>query len=371
MIVSDLCLGLVACAAGTLWATGRGGLGLLVAVTLIFGTAESVYGPASAAFSRYLLAGDDLIRGKALAGACSGAALLLGTAVGGILIAAGEFAAVALVDGASFLVIGGGLATVRAQGHGTVGQKNAARFRQDTARVIGLVWSSPLLRWSTLRSLMLNCIGLATLNLGLVRRAQELGWSGRELACVEIGLAGGTIVSGVLMGRRVPPQRPALVASTMFVAACGALVGLMASTDLYLSIVLAGVFGAILIMAATLDNSLVQAHIPFTDLGGVNGILLTAVMAGMPAGYALMGYAAAQFGVGPATVSVAALPLGACALFLLVKALRNSLMPASARPPATPCGSETGRPGSTSVAVRPPPAGGRRAPPASSSPPSG
>lgn len=325
-----LCLGVVAGLTGLLWALGYGGLDLLIVVALVFGAAEAIYGPASAAFSRYLLAGDDLVRGKALAGVGSSVALILGAATGGILLAAGHFAAVALVDGVSFLAIGLGLATIRWVGGRAHAPKQAAPFRRDTARVIALVWRSALLRWSTLRSFLLNCIGLATLNLGLVRRAQELGWSSRELSCVEIGLAAGTILSGLLMSRRTPPHRPALVASLMFVATSAALLVLMTSTSLYLSIGLAAVLGSFLVVAATLDNSLVQANVPLADLGGVNGILLTVSLAGTPAGYALLGLGAAHLGVGPATETAAAVLLGCCLLLMLAKPLRQARMPETA-----------------------------------------
>jgi MFS family permease len=94
------------------------------------GSVEQFFGPAQAAAVPHLVDAEELTAANGIYGQAQAVARLTGSAIGGVIAAHGGLAAVAVADGASFLLSAGLIARVR--GYGTPPARTSARDRRET-----------------------------------------------------------------------------------------------------------------------------------------------------------------------------------------------------------------------------------------------
>ena len=133
MIVADLLL-----AAGLLpllLVRGAGQVWIVFAVVFAEGAVKQFFSPAEQAMVPRLVPDEELLAANALNGQVSNASRLAGSAIGGILVAAGGLAAVTLTDAASFVASAILLTLVRTGGCATGSEPSGRQIRTSLRRV--------------------------------------------------------------------------------------------------------------------------------------------------------------------------------------------------------------------------------------------
>jgi Na+/melibiose symporter-like transporter len=299
------------------------------------GIVELFFGPAERSFLPRLVADADLTTANALNGQIRDVSRLVGSAVGGVVVATGGITALALVDAATFLISALAIARIRASGR--VESAAAADTPQVTAsklRAVAQEWSSGL-RFSVsqrvLRVILIfslvTTVGegiMGTLFAPFVR--DVLHGSGQDYGLIVSVQAVGGIVGGVVaasLGQRVSPV-------TMFGA--GAIVFGLVDLVMFLyplvfveiwpavvCMVVVGVPGAVTIVGLT---TLLQRHTTDAYRGRVFGALGVVEGAAVVAGTLSAGFLGESVGIVPvlAMQGVGYVVAGAVVLATLARA---------------------------------------------------
>jgi Na+/melibiose symporter-like transporter len=133
MIVADLLL-----AAGLLpllLVRGAGQVWIVFVVMFAEGAVSQFFSPAQQALVPRLVPDDELLAANALNGQVSNASRLAGSAIGGVLVAAGGLAAVTLTDAASFVASAALLTLVRTSGRAAAPDPTDGAVRSRLGRV--------------------------------------------------------------------------------------------------------------------------------------------------------------------------------------------------------------------------------------------
>jgi MFS family permease len=133
MIVADLLL-----AAGLLpllLVRGAGQVWIVFVVMFAEGALKQFFSPAEQAMVPRLVPDEELLAANALNGQVSNASRLAGSAIGGILVAAGGLTAVTLTDAASFAVSAALLALVRTSGRAAGPDPSGEQVRTGLRRI--------------------------------------------------------------------------------------------------------------------------------------------------------------------------------------------------------------------------------------------
>ena len=133
MIVADLLL-----AAGLLpllLVRGAGQVWIVFVVMFAEGALKQFFSPAEQAMVPRLVPDEELLAANALNGQVSNASRLAGSAIGGILVAAGGLTAVTLTDAASFAVSAALLALVRTSGRAAGADPSGEQVRTGLRRI--------------------------------------------------------------------------------------------------------------------------------------------------------------------------------------------------------------------------------------------
>ncbi|MFC0625667.1 MFS transporter [Kribbella deserti] len=192
MILANLGRIAVLTAAAVVAVTQGVSLALLLAVAVVFGLMDAIYGPASGTMPRQLVRTEDLVPAAAMSQFASRLAVFAGAPIGGLLVAYGGLAAVMAVNAFSFAVVAIALAFVikpRYPRPPSTGTTIRADLRDGFAY---------LRRAASARTLVIALFGLnlcvgPVLAVGLVLRTSEAGWGAPTLglfqACSGIAAA--------------------------------------------------------------------------------------------------------------------------------------------------------------------------------------
>jgi MFS family permease len=324
MIVSDFVAAAIALGTAIGWAVFGPHLGFLYAAVLAFSCIESFYVPSSAAFVRLVVDKELLPQATSLRQSATSVAGIAGTAAGGALVALGGFAVVAAVDGVTFVAIGAGLALVRLR----TGLVEPGEDTTPTVSRIGaalrLFWTTPLLRYSLARAFVVNCVGIAFINVGLVLQAQDREWSAASFALVDITLSAGTIVGGITLARMTVPEPVGRVVSAAFVLLGLVTLAMAAAPPYIVLVILAFALGLALVPVAGLGDAVVLAHLPEDRLAATTAVMITITTAAVPIGTVATGWFAASAGVGPTNLVLASALVLTALFACCVAELRNA-----------------------------------------------
>ena len=256
-------------------------LWLINAVALLGGFAGIFAGPASSAAFPQLVPESQLARANGLFGSVTQGAWLLGTLVGGVLVARLGPPAAILIDGASFLVMAALLPLVRLRGREVVTGPRPTVVA-DLAAGLRLMRRSRTLTLIPLIGLVLNgVLGLVTVVTPklMERLGEGAAGYGVFLALESVGaMLGGALIAG--LGERLPPRR----ATAAGLLACGLLYLVMARFPLYPVLLgCSALLGLCFTLLNVPLNTLMQRLVPASYLGRVFGVMGTVGTLGMPA----------------------------------------------------------------------------------------
>lgn len=307
MVTAEVLAGLAQLLAGILLLTGTATVAWLCALAAVNGTAFSLFYPAYAGLVPSLVTDPaDLQSTNALLRLSTNVAGILGTALGGLLVATIGSGWALVVDSMTFALSATLIWSLGERARGRVESSASALtdlrdgWREFTAR--RWVWGVVLL-------FSLMNIGFSAA-LGVVGPVRALeSWNGAPtwaflLACFSVGT-----VAGVVVAMRLRPSRPLLVAMCVAPVMALPIVALAPPWPVLVVGVLAFAAGVASDVFEVLWITALQNNIPADALSRVSSYDYLGSLAFVPIGLAVSGWAVATYGVAPTMWVCAALCL--------------------------------------------------------------
>ena len=269
MAVVEVVAGVAQFVAGLLFLSGRATVPALAMLAVLNGTAASIYYPTSTGLIPHLATGDDLQSANALLRLSTNLAGILGTAVGGVLVATAGPGPALLIDSATYAVSAVLLALVRA------GVRAGERDDAGSSMLDDLVhgWREFTSRrwvWLVVLLFSLSNFGFTAAIgvLGPVLSLEEFGGAS-SWAAVMVSFSLGTLV-GVLVAMRLTPVHPMLVGMIAQLVIALPLFAMAVPTSLVVLVVVAFVCGVGVDVFEIMWITSLQKHIPPESLSRVS-----------------------------------------------------------------------------------------------------
>jgi predicted MFS family arabinose efflux permease len=299
MAVAESAAAFAQLCAALLFLTGRASVPTLAALAVINGTAVSVFYPTMTGLVPHLASGDALQSANALIRMSTSLAGILGTAMGGVLVATVGSGWALLLDAATYAVSAALLSLVRA---GVV-PRGAGGPRSSVLGDLIHGWRSFTARrwvWLVVALFSLANFGFvaAVGVLGPVRAVTSYDGA-RSWAAVLVALSLGTFV-GVIAAIRLRPSRPMLVAMLAELTCSLPVLALAPPLPLVVVAVLAFCTGVGFSVFEVLWSTSLQQHVPHESLSRVASYDWFGSLALGPIALAVAGPLAAGIGLGPA-----------------------------------------------------------------------
>ena len=321
MLASDAVRGVAVSIIAVLVAVGSLRLGGLVVMSIVFGTADAFFSPASTALVPELLPEELFVHASALSSLSRVfAQQLLGPALGGVIVAAAGTAWSFGLDGASFAVSAGCLLVVRSRSRPS---PSGHSVLEEAREGLSYVRSQPWL-WATLIGAGLANFAifspLGVLIPLLVRHV--LGGGAVALGLTLAAGGAGGITAILALGRQGLPRWPITTmwigwAAAGLVAACLGLVG-----EVWEAAPLYAVASGLLMYGNALWTPLMQRLVPDRLLGRASSVDWLVSIALSPLGIVAAGGVAAAIGVRPTILAGGALA-SLAGLCLLIPGVRD------------------------------------------------
>ncbi len=322
MLVSDVVRGVAVGVVAVLLATSSLRLWELILMSVIFGTADAFFGPASMAIIPELLDEHLFTQGNAL-GQMSGQLSqgLFGPAVGGIIVSTIGFAWSFGVDALSFVVSAACLLAMklrspRAQHHGTA--------LGEAMQGINFVRARRWLVATLLGAALANFVGMTPLTVLLpllVRNVLHASAFSLGLVFAAGGASG--VVASLIVARLGSPRRRVTIMWSAYAAGGVAIVGMALAPDA----VVVGIFSAIevglLIYGDVLWVAMMQELVPSDVLGRVFSLVYLLAFSLGPLGILLGGVVANAIGTREALAVSGAVSGLICVAVLLTPGVRD------------------------------------------------
>jgi predicted MFS family arabinose efflux permease len=269
MAVVEVVAGAAQLVAGLLFLSGRATVPALAVLAVVNGTAASIFYPTSTGLIPHLATGDDLQSANALLRLSTSLAGILGTAVGGVLVATVGAGPALLIDSATYAVSAVLLALVRA------GVRAGERDDAGASMLDDLVhgWREFTSRrwvWLVVLLFSLSNFGFTAAIgvLGPVLSLQEFGGAS-SWAAVMVSFSLGTLV-GVLVAMRLKPVHPLFVGMIAQLVIALPLFAMAVPTSLVVLVVVAFVCGVGVDVFEIMWITSLQKHIPPESLSRVS-----------------------------------------------------------------------------------------------------
>ena len=301
MLVSDLARGAAVAVVTVLVATGHVSLGALALMAVVFGLGDAVFFPAALAITPELVPAEQLVGASALNGtSLQLAGVLVGPAVGGLLIGILGTAWGFGIDAASFGISAAAIYAIRSRAAPVAsGRSPLADLREG----LRFCFSQPWLRATTLGASLGNFVAfspLAVLVPLLVRQVLHGGGIALGLVLAAGGLGG--LAATVFAGRRAPP-RSRLVHLWIGWGLSGVgVVGLGLVPNLWLAGGAAFVTYGLDVYGTVMFGPLIQAGVPNALLGRVSSVDYLFSLALGPLGIVVAGVVAEAIGIRPTLI---------------------------------------------------------------------
>jgi DHA3 family tetracycline resistance protein-like MFS transporter len=320
MVGSDVARGLAVAVIAASIALGGLRLWELVAMAVVFGVADAFFLPSMLAITPELLPGDLLVQGGALVtGSQQVARMLVGPALGGLLIAVAGLGAAFAVNAVSFAVSAVAVLAVKSRLRpARTGQSVLAEAREGLRYCSSQPWL-----WVTIVGVgAANLVAYGPLPLLvplLVRNVLRAGAPVFGLITASSGAGG--IIASVVAGRLGAPRHRMTVIWAGWGLAGMAVAGLGLAPDVWVVGLLMAFCWAMVMYGTVLWNSLMQEVVPAALLGRASSVEWLLSSVGSPVGVLAAGAAAGV--AGPRVV----LAVGGClaalmCLVLLVPGVR-------------------------------------------------
>jgi MFS family permease len=288
MLAADVLAGSTALVAAFVTVGEAPSAALLIGVGIVFGTLDAFYLPAANSYLAWLLDRPQLPKGAAIRQFSRSGAETLGSGLGGVLVALGGFSLAAFVNGATFLACFGILLFVRPR---VLIKKPAEEPGVRAALLVGLryVLAQPLIRSLAFVTLILNGVVVPMTTIGLVLKANELGWGPAGYGLVAGFLGGGMVVGGLVGAVVKTPNRAGYVLTLWLVAALPGLGGMVFSNDMMVVCASAGMWSLCVGPCNAILSGLLLTATKPALLGRVQSVVTVLSNAMTPLGTAAFG----------------------------------------------------------------------------------
>ncbi|MFJ8044165.1 MFS transporter [Kitasatospora sp. NPDC096147] len=322
MLLSDLVRCVVQGAVAVLLLTGHAQVPYLVGLMMLFGTADAFFAPAATGLLPLLVSTERLREANALRGVVQSAALVVGPALAGGLVAlAGPGGALA-VDAVSFALSAAFLARLHPRA-GAAAEQGAdgsflAQLREGWSQVRSRSWV-----WSGMAAMgVYHVVVLPSIFvLGPVLAERE--WDGAKGWAIVTAAFGVGAVVGDLWAYRLRPARPlAFGAVALAVASCQAVI-IGGAPNVLVVAALEAVTGVGVSVFFVLWETSLQVHIPEHALSRVSSYDFLLSSGLMPLGLVVAGPVADAAGLRPTLYVMSAVGVAASLLLLAVPAVRH------------------------------------------------
>ena len=317
--VSDVILGALVVVQGLLLAEGTATVPVLAALNVAAGALNALWWPAFPGLVPAILDDRDLQSGNSLVAVVSNVAFIGGSAVAGVLVATVGAGQALMVDGASFLVAGALVYSMRGVTRPTPSGESMVRdLREGWSTFVSLRWLWVLVAvWS-----VINGVFRGVFEVGgpvLMRRSFDgpTSW-----AVLQTAMAVGFLV-GAAVAARLRPERPLRFLTLASFGLPTAILTLVAPAPFVVLAVAFFVVGMQIEFWGVLWPTVLQTHVPRDRLSRATAF--DAFGSGVlgPVGLALSGPVIAAFGLPTFFLAAAALCALALALPLLEREVRE------------------------------------------------
>ncbi len=295
MVFAEVLAGVAQLVAGAMLLTGTATIAWLCLLAVVNGTAFSLFYPAYSGLVPSLVSDpDDRQSTNALLRLSTNIAGILGTALGGLLVATIGSGWALVVDSLTFALSAALIWALgeRARGRVETGTSALTDLRDGWHEFTARRWV-----WGVVLLFSIMNIGFSAA-LGVVGPVRALeSWNGAPtwaflLACFSVG----TVV-GVLVALRVRPERPLLVAMCVAPIMALPVLAMAPPVPVVAVAVLAFVAGVASDVFEVLWITALQDNIPIEALSRVSSYDYLGSLAFVPIGLAVSGWAVSQFGV--------------------------------------------------------------------------
>jgi MFS family permease len=321
MLSSDVVRALAQGILAALLLSGAAQVWQLVLLQAIYGTAEAFFTPSITGLVPELVEASELQQANSLLRTTFSLSLIVGPALGGLLILRmGPEGAIA-ADAASFAVSAMLLAQL-APMRSTAARRDPIRLFADLKEGWAEVRSRRWLSLTIGNATLFNALAIpAIVVLGPELAQSELG--GVRAWSLLVAAVGAGSVVGSVASLRVRVVRPAAAVAVLLAIAGAQPAALASGLRLPLIAALCFVAGAAMATAGITWISMLQQHVPATSLSRVNSMDDFATFLLMPVGYVLAGPLADAVGPHLAMALLTAVPLLACVGTLASREVRQ------------------------------------------------
>lgn len=337
LLGSDVVLAVAMGAIGVLVLTGRAEIWHFVAAELVGGAAMAFTGPASVGLMPSLVPAEHLQSANSLRITSRNIASVAGPPVAGLLIATSSAGWALAADGLTYLVSALLVARLpRSPGHVQAGSSVWGDVRHGWTAFTSRRWVVLMvLGFATYQATVLPAIFV----LGPILSERELDGAASWALVLSARAVGALVVGLVLMRWR--PRRPVVASVWLIFLDLPFLLALAGGLPIVVVVATAAVSSAGVMAADTLWESALQENIPEDVLSRVSSYDWFGSIMINPLGFALIGVAAAGFGVSPVlivavgvTVVVHVLLLLTPSVWSVTRAPRATAAPAPGAQPA-------------------------------------
>ena len=323
MIAADLVRAFAVAVIGILSVTGVVELWHLVVMAAVFGTGEAFFGPAFSSIVPQIVPRELLLQANALDQFVRPLGfMLLGPALGGLIVATLGPGEAFLLDAVTFLVSALALALLHPRP--LAPREGPSSLLRDLREGFTFVRTRPWL-WATLVAAAIFLLAYwGPIDVLVPYRVRnELGGGADDYGLI-LGFGGlGSIVAAALVGRRGLPGREITFAYFAWAFGSLALVGLGVGTAVWQLMGFMFIESALFTAGIVVWGTLMQTHVPGALLGRVSSLDWFVSTSLVPISFALTGPISGVLGVQTTLVLAGVVACGVTLLFLYVPGVRE------------------------------------------------
>jgi MFS family permease len=320
MVASDLLRFCSESCLAILLATSHPPVAILTALGACVGIGNAFYRPAAGGLVPQIVTKDHLQNANAMSSLSAALSLVLGPAIGGLLVGLGGGVFTIAADAASYLASAALLTFVKFPAPQTDKPKTSlmADLRLGAQEFRAHRW----LAFTTIQIAVVNALALAMLLVIGPALFAHLKDGPRNWGLVTSCLGAGAFLGGLII-LRVSVARPLLVIQFCIIPMSAPFILLALHAPLPLLMLGSATQGVGMAMANTLFQTAVQKTIALHLLSRVSSLISMVTMSLIPIGYALSGPAAAHFGPRPTMGAGACLVLLTVAMSVMMPEIRD------------------------------------------------
>ncbi|CAN5674866.1 MFS transporter [soil metagenome] len=332
MLGTDVVLAVTMGTLGLLVLAGRADIWHFLVAQLVAGAAMAFTGPASVGLMPSLVPGDQLQSANTLRVTARNIASIAGPPVAGILIATSSAGWALAADGLTYLVSAVLVARLpRSPGHVDAGASVWADIRHGWSEFTSRRWVVLMvLGFASYQATVLPAIFV----LGPILAERKLDGAA-SWAVVLSARAVGALVIGLLL-LRWRPRRPVLASTVVILLDVPFLLALASGLPIVVVAAAAAISSAGVMAADTLWESALQENVPVDVLSRVSSYDWFGSMMINPLGFALIGAAAAGFGVNPVLLAAVGVTVVVHGLLMVTPSVRAVTRAPRATPAPAP-----------------------------------